>query len=238
MSGLAGRAAWVTGGGSGIGAAAARALAEAGAAVTISGRRREALERVAAGSARIAPLVLDVTDAPAVERTGRGLGEVDILVANAGTNIPRRRFAEVSLADWHMVLDTNLKGVMHVVQAVLPGMRARGTGLVVVVSSWIGWRNEKLAGSAYAASKRALLALVESLNMEEGPSGIRATALCPAEVDTEVLETRPVPPPAEERAGMLRADDIGRLIRFLAEQPPHVCVNEITISPVQNRFYR
>ena len=238
MSGLAGRTAWVTGGGSGIGAAAARALAEAGAAVTISGRRREALERVAAGSARIAPLVLDVTDAPAVERAGRGLGEVDILVANAGTNIPRRRFAEVSLADWHMVLDTNLKGVMHAVQAVLPGMRARGTGLIVVVSSWIGWRNEKLAGSAYAASKRALLALVESLNMEEGPNGIRATALCPAEVDTEVLETRPVPPPAEERAGMLRADDIGRLIRFLAEQPPHVCVNEITISPVQNRFYR
>lgn len=238
MSGLAGQNAWVTGGGSGIGAAAARALAEAGAAVTISGRRREALERVAADSERIATLALDVTDAEAMAQAGRELGAIDILIANAGTNIPKRRFAEVSLADWHMVLDINLKGVLHAVQAVLPGMRQRGTGLIVVVSSWIGWRNEKLAGSAYAASKRALRALVESLNMEEGGNGIRATALCPAEVDTEVLETRPVPPPAEERAKMLRADDVGRLIRFMAEQPPHVCFNEITISPVQNRFYR
>lgn len=238
MTGLAGRTAWVTGGGSGIGAAAARALAEAGAAVTISGRRREALDRVAAGAERIAAMALDVTDSDAMARAGRELGNVDILVASAGTNIPKRRFAEVALADWHMVLDINLKGVMHAVQAVLPGMRDRGAGLIVVVSSWIGWRNERLAGSAYAASKRALRALVESLNMEEGVNGIRATALCPAEVDTEVLETRPVPPPPEERAKMLRADDIGRLIRFLAEQPPHVCVNEITISPVQNRFYR
>jgi NADP-dependent 3-hydroxy acid dehydrogenase YdfG len=238
VSGLAGRTAWVTGGGSGIGAAAARALAEAGAQVTISGRRREALDRVAADGGRVVPLMLDVTDSEAVERAGRAFGAIDILVASAGTNIPGRSFADVSIADWHKVLDTNLKGVLHAVHAVLPGMRRRGSGLVVIVSSWIGWRNDRIAGSAYAASKRALLALVESLNMEESVNGIRATALCPAEVDTEVLDTRPVPPPAEERAKMLRADDIGRLVRFLAEQPPHVCVNEVTINPVQNRFYR
>ena len=124
------------------------------------------------------------------------------------------------------------------VRPALAGMRSRGGGLVVVVSSWIGWRFEPVAGSGYAASKRALGALAEVINAEEGVNGIRATHLCPAETDTEVLDTRSNPPPPEERERMLRADDIGRLVAFLATCPAHMCVNEIVVSPVTNRFYR
>jgi len=91
--------------------------------------------------------------------------------------------------------------------------------------------------AAYNGSKHSVVALTETLNMEECVNGIRACALCPAEVATPILDRRPIPPSPEERARMLQGDDIGRAIRWVAEQPAHVCVNEITISPTWNRMY-
>lgn len=233
---------WMSGAGSGIGAAAARALAAKGAEVVLSGRRREALERTLAqieaqgGRAILAPL--DVSDAAACARVAESHGPFDIVVASAGTNVPKRRLAELTADSWQKVVDTNLSGALHLVRTALPGMRERGGGLVVLVSSWIGWRLEPVAGAAYSASKRALGALAEIVNVEEGPHGIRATHFCPAETDTEVLDSRPVPPPPEERARMLRADDLGGLIAYIAACPPHLCINELVVSPVANRFYR
>ena len=79
--------------------------------------------------------------------------------------------------------------------------------------------------------------MTETLNMEEGVNGIRACALCPGEVATPILDRRPVPPSAEDRARMVQADDVGHTIRFLAELPPHVCINQLIISPTWNRMY-
>lgn len=245
MAELEGRTAWITGGGSGIGAAGAAALAAAGAHVVLSGRRPDALERVAAGIVAAGQgaetLPLDVADWPAVEQAARRiqdrLGRVDVLVNGAGVNVANREFATIDPADWHAVIDANLNGAFHCVRAVLAGMRERRDGVVVNVASWVGRRTERVAGPAYVSTKHALLAMTESLNMEEGAHGIRASCVCPAEVATEILDTRPVPPPVAQRARMLQPGDLGSLIRYIATLPPHVCLNEVVISPTWNRFY-
>ena len=94
-----------------------------------------------------------------------------------------------------------------------------------------------LTGPAYTASKAAMIALSHSFNIEECVNGLRATALCPGEAATPILKKRPVEPSAEEKARMLQEDDLGRTIRFIAEMPPHVCINELVITPVWNRLY-
>ncbi len=243
--GLEGQIAWITGGGGGIGESAARELAAAGATVIVSGRRREELERVAkaigeaGGKAEVA--ALDVSDRAAVDAAAKDIldrhGRIDVLVANAGLNTPKRSFKDVEPEGWDRVVDVNLTGVMSCVQAVLPAMRKQGGGLVVMISSWAGKHASQLTGPAYNATKHAVVALSHSLNMEECGNGIRSTVVMPGEVDTPILDSRPVPPPAEVRAKMLKAEDLGRTIRFVAEAPAHVCFNEILISPTHNRAF-
>lgn len=96
---------------------------------------------------------------------------------------------------------------------------------------------EPVAGAAYSATKHALPALCETINIEEGPNGIRATCLMPAEANTEVLDTRANPPSTEARAKMLRAADIGQIIGYVASAPSGVCFNQIVMSPLRNNFY-
>ncbi|MGV6850446.1 MAG: SDR family oxidoreductase [Marinibacterium sp.] len=236
-----GKTAWVTGGGTGIGAAGARALAQAGAQVVLSGRRAEPVERVArkirdtGGSARALPV--DVTDAAAMTAVAAEIGPVDILVAAAGLNKPDRALQDLTPADWHTVIRTNLDGVFHAVHAVLPGMRAAGDGQIILISSWAGRYVTRLTGAAYTASKHGVATLGETINLEEGPNGIRATVILPAEVATEILNARPIPPSPEQRDRMLQPGDLGETIRFVAEMPARACVNEILISPTWNRFY-
>lgn len=238
---LAGRRAWITGGGSGIGAAIACALAAEGAAVTVSGRREEALRSTVAaiqgegGSALALPL--DVADASSVQSAVQGLGHADILVACAGSNVVRRRLSVLDAEGWRQVMGANLDGAFNAVRAVLPEMRLNGGGLIVLVSSWAGWRFEPVAGAAYSASKRALGALAEAISAEEGANGIRATCLCPAETDTDVLDTRPNPPTPEQRSTMLQAADIAAVVVALARLPARICINELVISPARNAFY-
>jgi NADP-dependent 3-hydroxy acid dehydrogenase YdfG len=183
-----------------------------------------------------------VTDAAAVAVTAARLlarhdGRLDILVNSAGTNTPERFWRNLTVDGWRQVLGTNLDGIFHTTRAALPAMRARRNGLVINVSSWAGVHHPKLTGAAYNGSKHAVVAMTETLNMEEGVNGIRACCLCPAEVSTPILDTRPQPPTAEERARMLQPEDLGRTLRFIAELPPHVCVNQLVISPAWNRMY-
>lgn len=245
MTALTGKTAWITGGGGGIGEASAKALAEAGAHVVLSGRRAAEIERVAAeiaaagGSAET--LTLDVCDAAAVQAAADGLkarrGGVDILVANAGMNVPNRAGDQITMKDFAAVVDVNLNGVMNTTIAVLPHMRAAGGGTVVMISSWAGRHASKLTGPAYNASKHAVVALSHSINQEEASHDIRACVIMPGEVATPILDRRPRPPSAEERARMLQAEDLGRTVRFVAESPAHVCINEILISPTHNRLF-
>ncbi|MEZ5657924.1 MAG: SDR family NAD(P)-dependent oxidoreductase [Burkholderiaceae bacterium] len=237
--------AWVTGGATGIGLAAARALGRAGYAVAISGRRQdkidEALAQLQAEGVSASGIALDVADAQAVERAAQQLqdahGAIDVLVASAGTNVPKRYWRDLKAEDFARVSRINLEGVANGVCAVLPGMRAAGTGTIIVVSSWAGWRYLTFTGAAYGATKMGLGPLVESINDQEGSHGIRATMVCPGEVATPILRARPSPPPEEDIARMLKPEDVGDAIAYIAKAPAHVCINELVISPTWNRIY-
>ena len=242
MRDLTDKVAWVTGAGTGIGEAGAIALADAGMHVVLSGRRQEKLEEVAAqcqGRAVIEPLdVADKADVLAVaERITAKFGRLDILVASAGINVKQRNWHNVTLEDWDSVIRIDLDGAFYCAKAVLPTMKAQGDGLIINISSWAGKHVGIVTGPAYTAAKHAMNAMNESLNMEACTYGIRATAICPGEVATPILDNRPIPVTAEERAQMVQPEDCGDVIRFLAELPSHVCINELTISPTWNRGY-
>ena len=243
---LSGKVAWITGGGSGIGLAGAEALAKAGARVVISGRtektNREAEKKLKSlGEAEA--VLLDVADKRAVLAAAADIekrhGRIDVLVASAGTNIagPKRNFRTMTPEGWEEVVQINLNGLFYCNYAVIPGMRARKDGLIINISSWAGRYASKLTGPAYNATKRAVIALSESINMEECRHGIRATSILPGEVATPIMRKRPVPPSAEEMARMAQPEDFGKAILFVATMPARSCVNELVIAPTWNRFY-
>jgi NADP-dependent 3-hydroxy acid dehydrogenase YdfG len=241
---LKGQIAWITGGGSGIGLAGAMALAQAGAHVVISGRNAVTNASALASLQALGSdesLLLDVADKHAVKAAAQQIldkhGRIDILVTSAGTNATQRNFDVVTTEAWDDVVAINLSGLFYCVHAVLPVMRQQGGGLIINVSSWAGLYASKLTGPAYNATKRAVLALTESINMEECTNGIRATSLLPGEVATPILDKRPVPPSAEQRERMVQAEDIGQAILFVAQMPARTCINELVISPTFNRFY-
>jgi len=242
---LEGKVAWVTGAGTGIGRGAALALAEAGMTVVLSGRRREPLEAVgeeiAAGGGSAEVASLDVSDQPAVADCLRaikdGHGRIDVLVNNAAINIHERRWRELTPESWNRMVDIDLNGVFHCVHAVLPVMREQRDGLIINIASWAGRFPSYVSGPAYSTIKHAVVAMNATINMEECRHGIRACVICPAEVATEILDRRPVPVSAAERAKMLQPEDLGETVRFVAAMPKHVCLNEILISPTWNRNY-
>lgn len=240
------KVAWITGGGTGIGLATAQRLAGQGWHVAVSGRREAELKAAcdaiakAGGSAEAVPL--DVSDAAAVTGAAEGIlarnGRIDALVCSAGTNVPNRYWKDLTPEAFAKVSAINLNGVAFCVGAVLPAMRAAGGGSIVVVSSWAGWRYLPFTGAAYGATKQGLSPLVESINDQEGGYGIRATHVCPGEVATPILRSRPVPPPEEDIARMLKPEDVGDAIAYAVNAPAHVCLNEIVIGPTWNRIYR
>jgi NAD(P)-dependent dehydrogenase (short-subunit alcohol dehydrogenase family) len=243
---LKGKVAWITGGGSGIGLAGALELAKAGARVVISGRTQRTNESGLAQLKAVGEadaIQLDVSDKSAVTRAAADIekrhGRIDILVTSAGTNIggAKRNFKSMSLEGWDDVVRINLDGLFYCCYAVIPGMRARKDGLIINISSWAGRYASVLTGPAYNATKRAVIAVTESINMEECINGIRATSILPGEVATPILEKRPVPPTPAERARMAQPEDFGAAILFVATMPARTCVNEVVIAPTWNRFY-
>ncbi|MET0719968.1 MAG: SDR family oxidoreductase, partial [Tardiphaga sp.] len=209
------------------------------------GRRRQGLDRVVAnitksgGKAEAIPL--DVSNKTDVNKTAEQIlarhGRIDLLVNSAGVNIPKRSWADIELEGWDKLVDINLNGVMYCMRAVLPAMRAQHDGCIINVASWAGRIVSKMTGPAYTATKHAVLALTHSFNMDECVNGLRACCLSPGEVATDIMKNRPVPPSEEVMARMLQPDDLGRTIAFIASMPPHVCINEVLISPTWNRSF-
>ena len=245
MQDLKGKVAWVTGAGTGIGEAGALALAAAGMRLVLSGRREAELQKVAkaitanGGQARVAPL--DVSNAGAVQAVVEGIacqeGRIDVLVNSAGLNVPRRNWKHLERDGWEQVIRIDLDGAFYCCHSALPMMRKADGGLIINVSSIAGKRVGAMTGPAYSAAKFGLCAMTESLNIEECIHGIRATAMCPGEVATPILDKRPIPVTPEQRARMVQAVDCGELILFLARVPAHVCINEVLITPTWNRAY-
>jgi NADP-dependent 3-hydroxy acid dehydrogenase YdfG len=245
MQRLTGKVAWITGAGSGIGEAAAIALAREGGTVMLTGRRKEPLETVAArvvaagGTARVHSGDMSrAEDASGIAGAIKGeFGRIDILVNNAGSNIPDRSWKRLSAAGTDELIRSNLSSSFHGVIAVLPIMREQKDGVIINTTSIAGRVVSTQPGAGYIAAKHGVVALSHSINMEECRHGIRATALCPGEVATPIIAKRPVPVSPEDKARMLQSEDLGDLICYIACLPPRVCINDVLITPTWNRAY-
>ncbi len=222
MNRFEGRHVVVTGGGRGIGAAIAERFTHDGARVTIVGRGVEALAaQVAAGGAS-GYAVADVTDAEALSvalgEAAERRGPVEVLVANAG-GVVTAPFHKTSAAQFEAMFRLNVLGVVHAVQAVLPGMKARGAGRIVAVASTASLKGYPYV-SAYCAAKHAVLGLVRALAVENAKSGVTVNAVCPGYADTEMVAAsveavrqRTGKDPAEIIARLTDGNPQGRLVR-------------------------
>ena len=229
----------VTGAGSGVGQAVALALAREDWRVALVGRRRDALQgTISRGGGKAANLLAfpcDIADATAVGAMAKEILEqfksVEVLVNAAGTNTPKRSLRELSLADYHRLMDTNLNGAYYCAQAFLPGMRAQASGTIVNVVSDAAKQASAKAGPAYAMSKFGLAGLTQAINAEERAGGIRACAVFPGDIDTPLLDLRPAPPPAEARQRMLMPEDVADCVMLAIRLPARALVEEILIRP-------
>ena len=228
----------VTGAGSGVGRAAAIHLLKEGWRVALLGRRLESLNETASlsGSATQCFVVTcDVSCESAVAEVGRQIleeyGSVEVLVNAAGTNVPRRSLEVLASSDYHEMINTNLNGSYYCVQAFLKQMRVRRSGTIVNIVSDSARQASPKAGPGYSMSKFGVLGLTQAINAEERPNGIRACAILPGDIDTDLLALRPTPPDAVARARMMQADDIARCVMLAINLPPRAVIEEILIRP-------
>jgi NADP-dependent 3-hydroxy acid dehydrogenase YdfG len=245
---LSGRVAAVTGATSGIGEATALALAQAGAAVALSGRRADRLEaladRIVHDGGRAQALPADVSDELQAYAFVNGaadfLGGLDILVNNAGVML-LGPVEGADLDEWRRMIDVNLLGVLYCTHAALPLLRERGRGDIVNVSSVAG-RRATLGAAVYNLTKFGVNAFSEALRQEALHAGIRVSVVEPGMVETELLghNTNPVVLDAaqkmRERVGrQLEPDDVARAIVYTVAQPEHVAVNEVLVRPTRQQ---
>lgn len=225
----------VTGATRGIGRATAFMLGRAGYAVGLCGRnpaRVEALlvelraEGIAAAGR--AADVGNPDDVKALVATVTGeLGPVSVLINNAGIAI-LRPFAELSLEEWDATMSTNLRSLYLVTRAVLPGMRSRQDGFVVNVASLAG-KNAFAGGTAYVASKHAVLGFSRTLMLEVRKDGVRVVAICPGSVDTALIREQSTLTPNLE--AILKPEDVAQAILDVLRMPRRALVSELDIRP-------
>ena len=245
MPRLTGKIAWITGAGSGIGEAAAFALADEGATTVLTGRTPEKLERVAArigqqgGEAHVQPA--ELTDAKQVQKVGefiRGTyGRLDILVNNAGVNIVDRHWDKLTPEGIDTLVRGNLSQTLYCVTVALPLMRAQKDGLLIHTASIAGRIVGGFPGPIYSAAKHGVVAMSHSINMQECVNGIRSCVFLPGEVATPILDRRPNPVGPEVRAKMVQPEDCADLIRYICLLPARLVMNEVMLSPTANRRY-
>jgi 3-oxoacyl-[acyl-carrier protein] reductase len=225
----------VTGATQGIGRAIALALGRAGYRVGVCARtaakvdafvaelRSEGIE--AAGCA--ADVGVPTQVARAVSELTDALGEIGLLVNNAGVLIARP-FEELTLEDWDVTMTTNVRSLYLVTRAVLPAMRRRREGTIVNVASLAG-RNGFAGGTAYSASKHAVLGFSRSLMLEVRKEGVRVVTICPGSVDTGMLRGQPMLKADPER--ILRPEDVADTVLQAVRLPNRALVSELDIRP-------
>lgn len=236
---LQGATVLVTGASSGIGRACAEAFARAGARLLLCARREDRLAEVAAalGDAEVHTFVLDVRDRAAVEAAIAGLPEVwrdvDVLVNNAGLAAGMSPLQDGDPDDWERMLDTNVKGLLWVTRAVLPGMLARGRGHVVNIGSIAGHETYP-SGAVYCASKAAVDRITTGLRMDVLGSGVKVSTVDPGLVETEFSTVR-FRGDAERAARVydgltpLQGADVADAVVWIVDRPAHVQVAEVVL---------
>jgi NADP-dependent 3-hydroxy acid dehydrogenase YdfG len=244
MGKLINKVAVITGGGSGVGKATAELFLKEGAKVVIAGRDAAKLTAVAkelnAGSA-LKSVPTDVTKAEQckalIVAATAAFGRVDILVNNAGTNLKGRTIRELTPESWDMMIRTNLDGAFYCTNAVLPQMFERKDGVIVNVVSIAGKRANPLGGAAYVAAKFGMGGLGMVLSNEEKDSGVRVSNIYPGEIDTPILVNRPKAVTDEQRAVILKAEDVADAVLFVAALHPRVSIPELVIKPTVQMYW-
>lgn len=240
MKRLSEKVAVITGGGSGVGKAVAKAFLDEGAKVIISGRDKAKLNAAAKelGAHAIACDVSNSTQCKAlIELATTTFGRVDILVNNAGANIRNRALRDLTPEAWDALIRANLDGAFYCLYAVLPQMLARKDGMIVNVVSIAGKRANPLGGAAYVAAKFGMGGLGMCLSNEERESGIRVSNIYPGEIDTPILAHRPKPLTDEQRSVILKPEDVASAVLFVATLPPHASVPELIIKPTMHNYW-
>lgn len=233
----------VTGATSGFGKAIAETFAEAGDHLILTGRREDRLKQLAESlkmknGVRVLPLTFDVRDRNQVMEILGGLPQewtpVDILVNNAGLALGRDHFDEADLDDWDTMIDTNLKGLLYTTRAVLPFLRKGGGGHIINMGSIAG-KEVYEKGNAYCASKHAVDAISKSMRVDLLKHAVKVTAIHPGAAETEFSLVRfkgdaETARSVYEGYEALTAADVADLVRYCADLPPHVCLNDVVIT--------
>jgi NAD(P)-dependent dehydrogenase (short-subunit alcohol dehydrogenase family) len=226
----------VTGGGGGMGQAAAKRFADAGAMTFVFGRTLESLQESAALSANIIPVVCDVAEGASVAaamETVLKTGVPHALIHTAGINTPDRFMAHAdstriaSEESWRKVMEINVIGVANMIQAVSKPMAANGGGRIVVVSSTAGHGYDSFAGVPYTASKWAVHGMLFTARMQLNAHGIVVSEYAPGEADTPLVKKRPVQPSAKHKEAMITCEDCADAMFFIASQPHSMSIVQL-----------
>ena len=243
MGSLNGKVAIITGAGSGIGRATALAFAREGADLVIVGRRAAPLEDVAKevhsfGRTAVVHSV-DLEDGEAAAAVAdvaiKNFGKVDILVNNAGHSSKGRSVLHIGKDEWESVFKINVEAVFRLTQTAVRDMVKRGEGTVITVSSIGAITPGPLGGAAYCSAKAASYAMMRNMNEDLRDKGIRSCTILPGEVDTPIMNGRPLPPSEEARSTMMHPEDVAAAILLCAALPHRTQLSEIRLLPTKPR---
>jgi NADP-dependent 3-hydroxy acid dehydrogenase YdfG len=233
----------ITGAGSGIGYGTAVRLAEQGAKIGLVGRTASKVEAVrdeikSKGGEALA-FALDVSDYDGVramtEQTLNTFGRIDVLINNAGHSSHHRRILTTPPEEIRAVIDSNLVGMMYCTQLVLPTMLEAGEGIVINVASLAGVHTSYLGGMIYSTVKAAVIHFTRFLTFELTNTGVRASVLIPGEVDTPIMDNRPIPPTSDDRMTMVGIDECADALTMMAGMPQRSNISELIIRPTMQR---
>ena len=229
----------ITGGGSGIGRATANKMAKEGARIIVVGRTQtkidETVSSIKKDGGYASGYATDVSDQALVDDLVSSViqehSKIDLLLNNAGHSSKHRRLTTTTATEIQSVIDSNLIGTIYCSQAVVPHMLSAEEGTIINVASIAGLSPSNLGGMIYSAVKAAVINFTGFLNDDLKNTGIRASVVIPGEVDTPILDNRPIPPDENARAKMVTAEDTAEAISMIARLPLRTNIPELQIRP-------
>ena len=240
---LKGKSVILTGAGSGIGRVTAKMLGELGANVFVVGRRenllKESVKEIEDAGGKGAYLSADLEDGDSAANVAKeaikAFGNIQYLVNNAGHSSKVRSMRYVEKDDWQSVFNVNVEGVYRLTQAILPNMIENGGGTVVTISSMAAINPGLMGGVPYSSAKAAVAAMMTAMRQELREHGIRSCTIYPAEVDTPILDNRPLPPDEQARSTMMQPEDIAETILLCMRMPHRTIIQDLIVSPTIQR---